>query len=78
MVKACHLSIMLSGLYGDLPEAQNNAAKSGSDGGGWASKPRFAPPTRKPAGFGAPRSVLGAAKKVQRDVEGRLDGDLLL
>ncbi len=63
---------MLSGLYGDLPEAKNNAAKSGSDGGGWAAKPKFVPPARKPAAFGAPRSVLGAAKRIQRDPAGSL------
>ena len=69
---------MLSGIYGDLPEAKNNAANNGSEGGGWASKPKFAPPARKPAAFGAPRSVLGAAKKVQRDVEGDLNRALLV
>ena len=69
---------MVSSLYGDLPEAKNNAAKSGSDGGGWSSKPKFAPPSRKPAAFGAPRSVLGAAKKIQRDAEGHFALQLLL
>lgn len=56
---------MLSGLYGDLPEAKNNASAPGS-GGGWAQKPKFAPPVRKPT-LGAPRSVLGPAKKRPRD-----------
>ena len=60
---------MLSGLYGDLPEAKNTAAQSGSEGGGWAAKPKFAPPSRKPGGFAAPRSVLGAAKRPQRESE---------
>lgn len=62
---------MLSGLYGDLPEAKNNAAQGSSDGGGWAAKTKFAPPNRKSAAFGAPRSVLGAAKKVQKDTNGK-------
>ena len=62
---------MLSGLYGDLPEAKNNAAQNSSDSGGWAAKPKFAPPNRKSSTFGAPRSVLGAAKKTQKDHAGK-------
>lgn len=63
---------MLSGLYGDLPEAKNTAAPASAEGGGWASKPKFAPPNRKATAFGPPRSVLGAAKKSQKDLDGKL------
>lgn len=68
---------MLSGLYGDLPEAKNKNSASGSSGSGWSAKPNFAPSTRKPA-FAAPRSVLGGAKTRSRSSEGKLQQLALL
>ncbi len=64
---------MSSGLYGDLPEAKNQAGSKGSEGGGWAQKPKFAPPVRKPGMLGAPRAVLGSAKRPARETEGEND-----
>lgn len=64
----------MSSLYGDLPEAKNNSSSSGSSAGGWAQKPKFAPPVRKPV-LNAPRSVLGPAKKRPRESDGAHGAD---
>lgn len=62
---------MLGGLYGDLPEAKSNNAKSSTDSGRWAQKPAFAPPIRKHIVPSGPKSVTANARRPLKPQDGK-------